>query len=203
MSQRTILLGNRLDKPYLSCIVGRGHFLNTEKEYTLPKIARTKTTNPVEIPFEKGTKHYAISRKLLSGKSISWTDLREEMAPLSPRTMGVVLRDLEAAGARFVRTRSSDEGTVYRVDKSGTAPTISTEPSTYNRNGASKAPVRASKAVKVSKRAPVPDEDEDEYVEPRVNRGSNGAVRRVGRPPKAVKAAKVAKRKPGRPRKNA
>lgn len=75
---------------------------------------QTTHTNPFNA--ETDNKRHSIAQMLLSGDTLSWTDLSENVGALSPRTMGAVLRALEGQGATILRLRHPEHGTLYRYD---------------------------------------------------------------------------------------
>lgn len=73
-----------------------------------------KHVNPFDRVREE--KKYKVAQMILSGTTVSWTDLIENVGSLSPRTMGYVLRGLEDQGATILRIRDDEHGTLYRYD---------------------------------------------------------------------------------------
>jgi len=71
-------------------------------------------TNPFNAMTDE--KKHQVASLLLSGDTVSWTDLSERVGALSPRTMGAVLRALEGGGATILRLRHPEHGTLYRYD---------------------------------------------------------------------------------------
>jgi len=78
----------------------------------------TEVSTNHKNPFDpvKDPKRHTLAEMLLSGDTVSWDDLSERVGPLSPRTMGAVLRGLEAQQATILRLRDSEHGTLYRYD---------------------------------------------------------------------------------------
>lgn len=73
-------------------------------------------TNPFDRNREP--KRYDVAEMILSGETISWSDIQEKVGNFSPRTMGYILRGLEDQGATILRLRDAEHGTLYRYDPS-------------------------------------------------------------------------------------
>ena len=69
-------------------------------------------------PFNKAreAKRHDVAELLLSGKTVSWAEICEEVGHFSPRSMGYVLRALEDNGVTLLRLRDIENGTLYRYD---------------------------------------------------------------------------------------
>jgi DNA-binding transcriptional ArsR family regulator len=69
-------------------------------------------------PFDskRDPKRHDVAEMLLSGETVSWGDIRDEVGNFSPRTMGFILRALEDQGATILRLRDAEHGTLYRYD---------------------------------------------------------------------------------------
>ena len=73
----------------------------------------------IENPFdpELEPKRFNVAQLLLSGHTISFDDLKLAAGgTLSPRTLGFVLRELEARQLTIMRLRDDEMGTLYRLD---------------------------------------------------------------------------------------
>lgn len=71
----------------------------------------------VENPYVKKDQpiYFALAQALLSGKEVSFTEMQEKVGgSLSPRSLGIVVRDLTEAGQPFEHYRHPEYGTVYR-----------------------------------------------------------------------------------------
>lgn len=71
-------------------------------------------------PFDskREPKRYDVTELILSGETVSWTEIQEVAGNFSPRTMGFVLRSLENNGVTVLRLRDAEHGTLYRYDPS-------------------------------------------------------------------------------------
>ena len=71
-------------------------------------------------PFDKNRepKRYDVAELLLTGETISWTEINEQVGHFSPRSMGYVLRALEDNKITLLRLRDPELGTLYRYDPS-------------------------------------------------------------------------------------
>lgn len=69
-------------------------------------------------PFDKNRepKRHDVAEMLLSGETVSWSEICEEVGHFSPRSMGYVLRSLEDKGITLLRLRDPEHGTLYRFD---------------------------------------------------------------------------------------
>jgi DNA-binding transcriptional ArsR family regulator len=69
-------------------------------------------------PFNKAreAKRHDVAELLLSGKTVSWSEICEQVGHFSPRSMGYVLRALEDNGITLLRLRDVEHGTLYRYD---------------------------------------------------------------------------------------
>jgi hypothetical protein len=69
-------------------------------------------------PFDnkREPKRFDVAELILSGDTVSWNDIQEEVGNFSPRTMGYILRGLEDQGATVLRLRDAEHGTLYRYD---------------------------------------------------------------------------------------
>ena len=69
-------------------------------------------------PFDKNRepKRYDVAELLLTGETISWTEINEQVGHFSPRSMGYVLRALEDNKITLLRLRDPELGTLYRCD---------------------------------------------------------------------------------------
>ena len=76
----------------------------------------TKAKNPFDKNREP-TRH-DVAEILLTGETISWTELCEQVGHFSPRSMGYVLRALEDNQVTVLRLRDPELGTLYRYDPS-------------------------------------------------------------------------------------
>lgn len=74
----------------------------------------TKLKNPFNQAREP--KRHDVAELLLSGETVSWSDICSEVGHFSPRSMGYVLRALEDLGITLLRLRDSEHGTLYRYD---------------------------------------------------------------------------------------
>jgi hypothetical protein len=70
-------------------------------------------------PFDKNRepKRHDVAELLLSGETVSWTEITEAVGHFSPRSMGFVLRALEDNKVTLLRLRDPELGTLYRYDK--------------------------------------------------------------------------------------
>lgn len=70
-------------------------------------------------PFDKNreAKKHDVAELLLSGETVSWEEITEEVGHFSPRSMGYVLRALEDKEITMLRLRDPELGTLYRYDK--------------------------------------------------------------------------------------
>lgn len=75
----------------------------------------TQQHNNIFHPSRDPKKH-AVTELLLSGDTISWSDILQHNGNFSPRAMGHVLRGLEDQGATILRVRDPEHGTLYRYD---------------------------------------------------------------------------------------
>lgn len=71
-------------------------------------------TNPFNRTREP--KRFDVAELILSGETVSWSDIVKKVGNFSPRTMGYVLRGLEDQGATILRLRDAEYGTLYRFD---------------------------------------------------------------------------------------
>jgi len=76
----------------------------------------TKAKNPFDKNREP--KRHDVAEILLTGETISWTELCEQVGHFSPRSMGYVLRALEDNQVTVLRLRDPELGTLYRYDPS-------------------------------------------------------------------------------------
>jgi DNA-binding transcriptional ArsR family regulator len=69
-------------------------------------------------PFDKNRepKRHDVAELLLSGNTVSWSEINEAVGHFSPRSMGFVLRALEDMGVALLRLRDPEQGTLYRYD---------------------------------------------------------------------------------------
>lgn len=69
-------------------------------------------------PFDKNRepKRHDVAELLLSGETISWSEINEQVGHFSPRSMGYVLRALEDDKVTILRLRDPELGTLYRFD---------------------------------------------------------------------------------------
>ena len=74
----------------------------------------TTPTNPFDKNRE--AKKHDVAEMLLTGKTVSWTDICDSVGHFSPRSMGYVLRALEDKGIPLLRLRDPEHGTLYRYD---------------------------------------------------------------------------------------
>lgn len=109
-----------------------------------------------ENPYDKGTKQYRMFQALKSGKEVTADELRTAAAePLSNRTMGVFLRDMESKGFRFNRVKRAEVGMVYVLlagEAAKGVAKISVAPGSY------KADAPAAKKTTAAKKAPAKSE---------------------------------------------
>lgn len=72
----------------------------------------------IKNPFDKNRepKRFDVADLLLTGKTVSWSDICALVGNFSPRSMGYVLRGLEDQGATVLRLRDPEHGTLYRYD---------------------------------------------------------------------------------------
>lgn len=73
-----------------------------------------KPTNPFDKNREP--KRHDVAEMLLSGKTVSWSEVCDTVGHFSPRSMGYVLRALEDKGVSLLRLRDPEHGTLYRYD---------------------------------------------------------------------------------------
>ena len=71
-------------------------------------------TNPFDYHDEP--KRHDVADMLLSGDTVSWDDILEQVGNFSARSMGYVLRALEDQGVTLLRLRDVEYGTLYRFD---------------------------------------------------------------------------------------
>lgn len=71
-------------------------------------------TNPFDSVRE--AKRHDVAELLLTGTTVSWSEIVQKVGNFSPRTMGFVLRGLEDQGATILRLRDPEYGTLYRYD---------------------------------------------------------------------------------------
>lgn len=78
------------------------------------------TVSQHKNPFDRirEAKRFDVAELILTGKTVSWSDITHEVGNFSPRTMGYVLRALEDQGATVLRLRDPEYGTLYRYDPS-------------------------------------------------------------------------------------
>jgi len=69
-------------------------------------------------PFDKNRepKRHDVAELLLSGDTVSWAEINEQVGHFSPRSMGYVLRALEDNKITILRLRDPEQGTLYRYD---------------------------------------------------------------------------------------
>ena len=69
-------------------------------------------------PFDKNreAKRHDVAELLLSGETVSWAEINEQVGHFSPRSMGYVLRALEDNKITLLRLRDPELGTLYRYD---------------------------------------------------------------------------------------
>lgn len=69
-------------------------------------------------PFDKNRepKRHDVAELLLSGETVSWSEINEQVGHFSPRSMGYVLRALEDEKVTILRLRDPELGTLYRFD---------------------------------------------------------------------------------------
>lgn len=78
----------------------------------------------VENPYVKKDQpiYFNLAQALLSGKEVSFTEMQEKVGgSLSPRSLGIVVRELTEAGQPFDKYRHPEYGTVYRMADASTA----------------------------------------------------------------------------------
>lgn len=78
----------------------------------------TKIKPQHDNPFDRvrDAKRHDVAEMILTGETISWTEILEAVGNFSPRSMGYVLRGLEDQGATILRLRDPEHGTLYRYD---------------------------------------------------------------------------------------
>jgi hypothetical protein len=81
------------------------------KTMTGETMAHSNIFHPARDP-----KKHSVTQLLLSGETLSWTNILEEVGSFSPRAMGYVLRGLEDQQATILRVRDLEHGTLYRYD---------------------------------------------------------------------------------------
>lgn len=72
------------------------------------------TLNPFDQ--HRDRKRWTVAELILSGRTVSWTDIREAVGKMSPRTMGFVLRALEDRELTILRLRDPEHGTLYKYE---------------------------------------------------------------------------------------
>ena len=77
-------------------------------------MSKTKVKNPFDKNREP--KRYDVAELLLSGNTVSWSEINEQLGHFSPRSMGYVLRALEDKKITILRLRDPEQGTLYRYD---------------------------------------------------------------------------------------
>jgi len=74
-------------------------------------MTHTNVFHPARDP-----KKHAVTELLLSGQTISWSNILSEVGSFSPRAMGYVLRGIEDQQGTILRVRDPEHGTLYRYD---------------------------------------------------------------------------------------